>query len=38
MATSKNSFLRLGAEDGDLKKKMKKTEYFVYCGFFIAHL
>ena len=36
-ATSKNSFLRLWAEDFGSEKVMEKTEYFVYCGFFITH-
>ena len=38
MATSKNYFLRLGAEDFSPEKVMEKTAYFVYGGFFIMHL
>ena len=38
MATSKNYFLRIWAEDFDPEKVMEKPEYFVYCGFFITHL
>ena len=38
MATSKNSFLVVWAEDCGSEKVMEKTEYFVYCGFFITHL
>jgi len=37
-ATSKNYFLRLGAEDFSPEKVMEKTAYFVYGGFFIMHL
>ena len=35
--TSKNSFLSYGAEDFGSEKVMKKPEYFVYCGFSMAH-
>ena len=38
MATSKNSFSVIWAEDFVPEKGMEKTEYFVYCGFFITHL
>ena len=38
MATSKNYFLRIWAEDFNSEKVMEKTEYFVYCDFFITHI
>ena len=37
-AISKNSFSVIWAEDFVSEKVMEKTEYFVYCGFFITHL
>ena len=37
-ATSKNSFLRIWAEDFDPEKVLETPEYFVYCGVFKTYL
>ncbi|MBR2889114.1 MAG: hypothetical protein IKC09_02410, partial [Oscillospiraceae bacterium] len=38
MATSKNYFLVIWAEDFGSEKVLKTAEYFVYCGVFKTHL
>ena len=37
MATAKNSFLMIWAEDFGPDKVMEIPEYFVYCGIYITH-